>query len=279
MRILLSQDNQSHQLTLDDENELLSQAKQGNLHARNELITSHVPFLLNMSQRFKPYHLDAEDMFGDAVIGFIDAIDKAKLPSFQRFTHQAYNPVRDALLLSDSHMTTVNLPYHTRRRCRKVQQAELRLFVDTGKVTISQVANEIGWSDKAVELSKQHEQFMSVLSSLDSVDVETGTAYIERVVCPSSNDGFDRIMVETDLEYFLSKLSKQERYVVERRSGIPTEMNNSELAAILKTSKASVSRMYTGAMQKMQTLAKALQGTAEQIRMATQYPEVVMAGI
>ena len=250
-----------------------SQAKDGDLYARNTLITSHVDFLMNMSARFKPYHLDAEDMFGDAVIGFIDAIDKAKLPSFQRFTHQAYNPVRDALLLSDTHKQTIGVPYHTRRRCLKVQQAELRLFVDTGKVTISQVANAVGWSDKAVELSKQHERLISNLLSLDSEDAETGTAYIERVTCPNSADGFDRIMIETDLEYFLSKLSKQERFVVERRSGIPTEMDNGELAAILKTSKASVSRMYTGAMQKMQNLAKALQGTAEQIRLATQYPE------
>ncbi|MYF98312.1 hypothetical protein F4212_04140, partial [Candidatus Poribacteria bacterium] len=88
-----------------------------------------------------------------------------------------------------------------------------------------------------------------------------------------------RVNVQVDLEYFLSHLSKRERFIVERRSGIPKEMTCAEIGKVINMSTTRVSVTFTKAMRKMQRLAKHLQGTPKQVQKAINFPQVVMQGV
>ena len=66
-------------LERDEENVLIIQAKKGSQYARDRLVECYMPFLIKMCFSFKPRDMLAEDFLGDAVIGFLKAIDTCKV--------------------------------------------------------------------------------------------------------------------------------------------------------------------------------------------------------
>ena len=265
-------------LSRDEENQLLIQAKQGSQYARDRLVECYMPFLIKMCYRFKPQDMLAEDFIGDAVIGFLKAIDTCSVNHPCRISTYARFTVRKAILRSEFQKRTINVPEKKRSRVRKLRQAEVRLFVDKGCVTIQALAQMTGFSIDEVKRLRHAEQFIDDLLSLDTA-TDTETAYLDFIPDPTSEDAYERVNVQVDLEYFLSHLSKRERFIVERRSGIPKEMTCAEIGKVVNMSTTRVSVAFTEAMRKMQRLAKYLQGTPEQVQKAINFPQVVMQGM
>lgn len=114
-------------ISRDEERDLLIQAKQGDVTARNRLIESHMPFLIKMCQVYKPMDMDAETFIGDAVIGFTKAIETCKVNHACRFSTYAKFRVSKHILRSDFYKRTIGIPYVKRSRYRKLQAAEVNL--------------------------------------------------------------------------------------------------------------------------------------------------------
>lgn len=265
-------------LERDEENALLIQAKQGSQYARDRLVECYMPFLIKMCFSFKPRDMQVEDFIGDAVIGFLKAIDTCKVNHPCRLSTYAKFKVSKAVLRSEFQKRTISVPEEKRRRVRKLREAEVRLFADKGCVTIEALAKMTGFSRDEVKRLQHAEQFIGDLLSLDT-ESDTETAYLDLIPDITSQDVFERVNIQVDLEYFLSHLSKQERFIVERRSGIPKEMTNAEIGKIVNLHEGRVGVAFNKAMRKMQRLAKYLQGTPEQVQKAINFPQVVMQGI
>ena len=264
-------------ISRDEERDLLIQAKQGCLTARDRLIVSHMPFLIKMCYRFKPMDMDAEDFIGDAVIGFIKAIETCKVNHPCRFSTYARFRVSKHILKSDFYKRTIGIPYVKRSRYRKLQEAEVRLFVNKGCVMIDTLADMTGFSKDEVKRLQRCEQFVCDLLSLESTSDVSGEAFINLLPAENTDTYYEGVNIQIDLEYFLSKITHRERFVVERRSGIPVELNNKQISRHLGVSETTVSKIYKQAMHKLQNLAKALQGTPQQVRKAMEFPQVAMA--
>ena len=267
-------------LARDEEKTLLIQAKQGSQYARDRLVECYMPFLIKMCYRFKPRDMHAEDFLGDAVIGFLKAIDACQADHPCRISTFARLRVKGEIMYSQFYKRTVGIPYRARSQIREVQDAEVWLFSEKGCATIKGISKRTGYSMKEVEMLRTASQFVGDLLSLDSTFVDSDMTYYDIVVSdPSAESEYEQVNIQVDLEYFLSKLSKRDRFIVERRSGIPKEMTNREIARILNLSKNRVGLLFNEAMRKMQRLAEHLQGTPEQVQKAINFPQVVMQGL
>jgi len=265
-------------LEWDEENQLIIQAKQGSQYARDRLVECYMPFLIKMCFSFKPRDMLAEDFLGDAVIGFLKAIDTCKVNHPCRLSTYAKFKVSKAILRSQFQKRTINVPEMKRSRVRKLRQAEVRLFVDKGCVTIKALSKMTGFSTDEVKRLQHAQQFIDDLLSLDT-ETDTETSYLDLIPDNISEMGYERVNIQVDLEYFLSHLSKRERFIIERRSGIPKEMTNAEIGKIINLSEGRVGVAFNKAMRKMQRLARYLQGTPEQVQKAVNFPQVVMQGL
>ena len=265
-------------LERDEENQLIIQAKQGSQYARDRLVECYMPFLIKMCFSFKPRDMLAEDFIGDAVIGFLKAIDTCKVNHPCRLSTYAKFKVSKAILRSQFQKRTINVPEMKRSRVRKLRQAEVRLFVDKGCVTIKALSKMTGFSTDEVKRLQHAQQFIDDLLSLDT-ETDTETSYLDLIPDNISEMGYERVNIQVDLEYFLSHLSKRERFIIERRSGIPKEMTNAEIGKIINLSEGRVGVAFNKAMRKMQRLARYLQGTPEQVQKAVNFPQVVMQGL
>lgn len=265
-------------LERDEENLLIIQAKQGSQYARDRLVECYMPFLIKMCFSFKPRDMLAEDFLGDAVIGFLKAIDTCKVNHPCRLSTYAKFKVSKAILRSEFQKRTINVPEAKRSRVRKLRQAEVRLFVDKGCVTIKALSKMTGFSIDEVKRLQHAQQFIDDLLSLDT-ETDTETAYYDLIPDNTSEMGYERVNIQVDLDYFLSHLSKRERFIVERRSGIPKEMTNAEIGKVINLSEGRVGMTFNKAMRKMQRLARYLQGTPRQVQKAINFPQVVMQGL
>ena len=265
-------------LERDEENQLIIQAKQGSQYARDRLVECYMPFLIKMCFSFKPRDMLAEDFIGDAVIGFLKAIDTCKVNHPCRLSTYAKFKVSKAILRSQFQKRTINVPEVKRSRVRKLRQAEVRLFVDKGCVTIKALSKMTGFSIDEVKRLQRAEQFIDDLLSLDT-ETDTETSYLDLIPDTTSEMGYERVNIQVDLDYFLSHLSKRERFIVERRSSIPKEMTNAEIGKVINLSEGRVGMTFNKAMRKMQRLARYLQGTPEQVQKAINFPQVVMQGL
>lgn len=269
----------SEVLSKDEEQRLLTEAQKGSEYARHRLVTSHIRFLLNMCYRYKPKDFDAEDLLGDAVIGFLQAIDKCDPTHSARLSTYAFYRVRSAILKSQFFKRTITLPSNLRSRCLKVQRAEVFLFVDKGVVTVKNIAKVTGFSEAEVNRLRRCEDFLSDLLSLDRPVDDCDVSYVNLVADARSECEYERVNIEIDLEYFLSKLTDRERLIVERRFGIPYEVSNNQLAKQMRLSVQNASRIFNQAMKKMQRLAAALQGDPDEVQKAINFPQIVMQGV
>jgi len=265
-------------LERDEENVLIIQAKKGSQYARDRLVECYMPFLIKMCFSFKPRDMLAEDFLGDAVIGFLKAIDTCKVNHPCRLSTYAKFKVSKAIMRSEFQKRTINVPEVKRSRVRKLRQAEVRLFVDKGCVTIKALSKMTGFSIDEVKRLQHAQQFIDDLLSLDT-ETDTETSYLDLIPDTTSEMGYERVNIQVDLDYFLSHLSKRERFIVERRSGIPKEMTNAEIGKIINLSEGRVGMTFNKAMRKMQRLARYLQGTPEQVQKAINFPQVVMQGL
>lgn len=76
-------------LTAEEKNELLRKSKNGDMHAREELISGNMRLVLSIIQRFGSRGEDADDLFQVGCIGLIKAIDNFDLDVGVKFSTYA----------------------------------------------------------------------------------------------------------------------------------------------------------------------------------------------
>ncbi|MCG9133150.1 sigma-70 family RNA polymerase sigma factor [Candidatus Poribacteria bacterium] len=263
-------------LSKDKEDLLVMKAHQGDYEARNKLILSHSKFLISLcnmyAMRAKP-----DDLFGDAVIGFNEAIDKYKIGA-ARIARFAHKYVMRTIIQCDFNKHLLTMGTTTDYRRWKVKQAEVKLYTDNKQASITTLSE---MTDLSVA---QVSSMLNIQDEIDSLDDpvtdhshENNMTYLDFVKDENSENGYEEVNIRVDLEFFLSHLSHQERFIVERRHGIPVEMTNGELGKRLGLTMRQVSKIFNQSMRKLQNLANTIKGTPEDIRMVVVNPGAVMA--
>ena len=235
-------------LTAEEKNELLRKSKNGDMHAREELISGNMRLVLSIIQRFGSRGEDADDLFQVGCIGLIKAIDNFDLDVGVKFSTYAVPMIigeirrylRDNSMIRDSRSQR-DLAY---RALRVKEELSLRLSRDP---TDAEIAAEIEAEPAAV--TEALTSITTPLSLYEPVFSEGGDALylMDQISDDKENDEtwIDNIAIGEAMK----RLSDRERSIISMRffRG-KTQM---EIADEIGISQAQVSRIEKGALDRI----------------------------
>ena len=235
-------------LTAEEKNELLRKSKNGDMHAREELISGNMRLVLSIIQRFGSRGEDADDLFQVGCIGLIKAIDNCDLDVGVKFSTYAVPMIIGEIrrYLRDNSMIRVSrsqrdLAY---RALRVKEELSLRLSRDP---TDAEIAAEIEAEPAAV--TEALTSITTPLSLYEPVFSEGGDALylMDQISDDKENDEtwIDNIAIGEAMK----RLSDRERSIISMRffRG-KTQM---EIADEIGISQAQVSRIEKGALDRI----------------------------
>ena len=203
-------------LTTEEKNELLKKSKNGDLHAREELISGNIRLVLSVIQRFGSRGEDADDLFQVGCIGLIKAIDNFDLDVGVRFSTYAVPMIIGEIrrYLRDNSMIRVSrsqrdLAY---RALRAKEELSLRLSRDP---TDAEIAAELG--AEASDVTEALTSITTPLSLYEPVFSEGGDALylMDQISDDKENDEawIDNIAIGEAMK----RLSERERSIISMR--------------------------------------------------------------
>ncbi len=235
-------------LTAEEKNELLRRSKNGDMRAREELISGNMRLVLSIIQRFGGRGEDADDLFQVGCIGLIKAIDNFDLDVGVKFSTYAVPMIIGEIrrYLRDNSMIRVSrsqrdLAY---RALRVKEELSLRLSRDP---TDAEIAAELEAEPAAV--TEALTSITTPLSLYEPVFSEGGDALylMDQISDEKENDEawIDNIAVGEAMK----RLSERERSIISMRffRG-KTQM---EIADEIGISQAQVSRIEKGALDRI----------------------------
>ncbi len=235
-------------LTTEEKNELLRRSKNGDMRAREELISGNMRLVLSIIQRFGGRGEDADDLFQVGCIGLIKAIDNFDLDVGVKFSTYAVPMIIGEIrrYLRDNSMIRVSrsqrdLAY---RALRAKEELSLRLSRDP---TDAEIAAELEAEPAAV--TEALTSITTPLSLYEPVFSEGGDALylMDQISDDKENDEawIDNIAVGEAIK----RLSERERSIISMRffRG-KTQM---EIADEIGISQAQVSRIEKGALDRI----------------------------
>ena len=235
-------------LTAEEKNELLRKSKNGDMHAREELISGNMRLVLSIIQRFGSRGEDADDLFQVGCIGLIKAIDNFDLDVGVKFSTYAVPMIIGEIrrYLRDNSMIRVSrsqrdLAY---RALRVKEELSLRLSRDP---TDAEIAAEIEAEPAAV--TEALTSITTPLSLYEPVFSEGGDALylMDQISDDKENDEtwIDNIAIGEAMK----RLSDRERSIISMR--VFRGKTQMEIADEIGISQAQVSRIEKGALDRI----------------------------
>lgn len=234
-------------LTEAEKIKLLASAKQGDLSAREQLISGNLRLVLSVIQRFTNRGENPDDLFQVGCIGLIKSIDNFDISQNVRFSTYAVpmiigeirrylrdnNPIRVSRSMRDVAYRAMQVKEQLTNKCQR-------------EPTIEELA-------KAMELPKEEivlalESIVEPVSLFEPVYSDGGdTIYVMDQISDRSKD--EDWLDEITLKEAIKKLSDREKKILSLRffEG-HTQM---EVAEEIGISQAQVSRLEKGALSKI----------------------------
>lgn len=283
MRELVYAKSLQHELLSEyEEQTLLHQAQSGDAHARDKLIMLNLRLVYSVAQKYaKPELLvSAEDLIADGVIGLTRAISGYDASFGTRLSTYAVLAIHHTIARSDFLDGTIRLPEHVRNNVRAVNRAKAMLMKEGQPISVEAISelSEIE-PEKVDKLLHLEDDVIHVMSLDEKVSDEKDALSIMDTVADERAEGvYHDIEIDVDLDYFLSKLYPEERFIVERSYGIPIEMNNREIAKALGIHYNDITGERRRVMGMLKALGRALRGSVSQQKEAIENPQLVMRG-
>lgn len=235
-------------LTAEEKNELLRKAKNGDMRAREELISGNMRLVLSVIQRFGGRGEEADDLFQVGCIGLIKAIDNFDLGVGVKFSTYAVPMIIGEIrrYLRDNSMIRVSrsqrdLAY---RALRAKEELSLRLSRDP---TDAEIAAELG--AEAADVTEALTSITTPLSIYEPVSGDGGDALYLMDQLSDDNENDESWIDNIAISEAMKRLSERERSIISMRffSG-KTQM---EIADEIGISQAQVSRIEKGAIDRI----------------------------
>ncbi len=235
-------------LTAEEKNELLRKAKNGDMRAREELISGNMRLVLSVIQRFGGRGEEADDLFQVGCIGLIKAIDNFDLGVGVKFSTYAVPMIIGEIrrYLRDNSMIRVSrsqrdLAY---RALRAKEELSLRLSRDP---TDAEIAAELG--AEAADVTEALTSITTPLSIYEPVSGDGGDALYLMDQLSDDNENDESWIDNIAITEAMKRLSERERSIISMRffSG-KTQM---EIADEIGISQAQVSRIEKGAIDRI----------------------------
>lgn len=255
----------NHQLlSPSEEQHLIGMAHQGCMQSRERLILLNMRLVHSVCRKYETEYVSAENLIGDGVEGLIKAID-------------GFDPTLGTRL-----STYATFSIHTTVGRSPLLQATIRLPNDI-TIAVKQVRKVIADLTRDGNHTPTNEEIAEKINKLDAQGVAKIRLIIDTIINATSldapvrgNDGDNRRVIdfleykdpnvfdesininEIDLEFFLSKLQREEAFALTRSYGIPCKMTQIEIAEALHTRRYKIPVIRDRALKKCQRIAKYL---------------------
>ncbi len=252
-------------LSSDEERELAEKARNGNLEARNKLITANLRFVIWIARRYQNRGLPLSDLINEGNRGLIEAVKRFDERRKTRLLTYASWWIRYAIVQALAGRKLVKYPLKARLTANRLKNIYLKIAQKYGREpTVDELVQEAH-----IDHKKLSEAFLATYDelSLDQRAFPDGSVswqeLLESTTVPSPEESFHRRELKKELQRALSVLKKREREVIERYFGLTDGVSQS-LSAIGKSfgvSREAVRQVKDRALKKMkgQIGAKELQ--------------------
>jgi RNA polymerase sporulation-specific sigma factor len=228
--------------------ELLGRVKQGDLEARDELISGNLRLVLSVIQRFAGRGEMADDLFQVGCVGLIKSIDNFDISQNVRFSTYAVPMIIGEIRRYLRDNSAIRVSRSVRDTAYKVLQAREKMTAQSQKEpSTDEIAKHLGLPREDVVMAL--EAIMDPVSLFEPVYSDGGDAIcvMDQV---SDNKNTDEVWLERiSLKEAISHLSEREKHILSLRffEG-KTQM---EVAGEIGISQAQVSRLEKNAIHQM----------------------------
>lgn len=248
-----------------EERELAEKARNGDLEARNKLITANLRFVVWIARRYQNRGLPLSDIINEGNRGLIEAVKRFDERRKTRLLTYASWWIRYAIVQALAGRKLVRYPLKARVTANRLKNIYLKIAQKYGREpTVDELVQEAHIDPKTLS-----EAFLASYDelSLDQRVFPDGSVswqeLLESTTVPSPEESFHRRELKQELQRALSVLTKREREVIERYFGLADGVSQS-LSAIGKSfgiSREAVRQVKDRALKKLkgQIGAKELQ--------------------
>ena len=140
-------------LTKGQEEELFEKIKNGDIEAKNEVITKNLRLVISEAKKYVGSGMDFLDLIQEGNIGLITAIEKFDIAKGCRFSTYATWWIKQAITRSIlEKRRTVKIPAHQENRIKLLKDYNNEYYRDNGKYpTKEEIATYLHWDKNVVE--------------------------------------------------------------------------------------------------------------------------------
>ncbi len=232
-----------------EKTELLKKIKEGDMNAREELISGNLRLVLSVIQRFAGRGENPDDLFQVGVIGLIKAIDNFDISLNVRFSTYAVPMIIGEIRRFLRDNSTMRISRSLRDIAYKALQAKEKLMNDnSAEPTIEEIAKEIDAKKEDVVIAL--EAISDPISLYDPVFSESGdTVYVMDQVGDKNSD--INWLNEIALKDAIINLGQREKKILNLR--FFQGKTQVEVANEIGISQAQVSRLEKNALNKIKS--------------------------
>ncbi|MDE0427028.1 MAG: sigma-70 family RNA polymerase sigma factor [Candidatus Poribacteria bacterium] len=246
-------------LSPSEERHLLTMAHKGCQQSRERLILLNMRLVGWICSKYETETVSAEALMGDGVEGLIKAIDGFDLTLGTRLSTYATIGIHTAVGRSPVLQATIQHPENILQPMRQMK----KVMADLASQGNHSPSNE-DIAEKMGKLNPQEvahirllaETTLNVASIHAPIQDDDGNNQYVVDFVQYDDPAFEQIALETDLDFFLSKLQQHEAFVLKRSYGIPREMTNIEIAEALRTHRNKIPKIRECALRQCQRIAE-----------------------
>ena len=140
-------------LTKEQEEELFTKIKNGDIEARNELITKNLRLVISIAKRHVGSGMDLLDLIEEGNVGLIKAVEKFDINKGYRFSTYATCWIRQAITNSiNEKRRTIRISAYQENKIRLLKDYNNSYYCDNGKYpTKEEIAAYFNWDKSTVE--------------------------------------------------------------------------------------------------------------------------------
>ena len=227
--------------------ELLARIKEGDMKARDELISGNLKLVLSVIQRFSNRGENPDDLFQVGCIGLIKAIDNFNVDLGVRFSTYSVPMIIGEIRRYLRDNNAVRVSRSMRDTAYHAMQVKERLSLENRQEpTVEEIAKELGIKKEEVVLA--FESIVEPVSLYEPIYNDGGdTIYVMDQIGDQNDDR--NWLDEIELREEIKKLSPREKKILHLR--FMQGKTQMEVANEVGISQAQVSRLEKGALNRI----------------------------
>ncbi len=210
-------------LSADKELELAYKMSQGDIDAKNQLVTANLRLVVSIAKRYINRGMFFLDLIQEGNLGLMKAVDKFDYNKGYKFSTYATWWIRQAITRAIADQArTIRIPVHMVETINKVLRTSRQLLQEYGReATAEEIATEMNYSvDKVRDILKIAQEPVSLEMPIGEEEDSHLGDFIADDHTPSPSDSASFTMLHEQLLEVLKTLTPREESVLKLRFGL-----------------------------------------------------------